>query len=82
MPQKKKKLTDVLTIRGRAVSDGTNNTNQRRTLTNNRDDLDAPLNRVPQDVSPADHGFFRDNPDPSSKPKRKRKQFMPGGRVV
>lgn len=67
---KKKRLTDVLTIRGRTTTDGTNNTN----INKQRVDggaLDAPLNKVPRNVSPDMHQYFQDyNKQNKPKPRR------------
>ena len=68
---KKKRLADVLTIRGRTVKDGTNNTNINKKKAN-ADFLDAPLGKVPRNVSPDMHGYFEEDRkrNPPKKPRR------------
>lgn len=68
---KKKRLADVLTIRGRTVADGTNDQNINKKKAN-ADFLDAPLNKVPRNVSPDMHRYFEEDRkrNPPSKPRR------------
>ena len=68
---KKKSLTDVLTIRGRTVTDGTNNSNQNKAKAN-ADFLDAKLGKAPRNVSPDMHGYFEEDRkrNPPKKPRR------------
>jgi len=54
---KKKRLTDVLTIRGKTTTDSTNDKNQNKAKAN-ADMWDAPANKVPRDVSPDMHEYF------------------------
>ena len=71
MPKPKKTLSQALKIRGRTVTDMTNNTNQNRSRAN-ADFLDAPLNKVPSNVSPDMHNYFEEDRkrNPPKKPRR------------
>lgn len=68
---KKKRLTDILTIRGKTTTDLGNSTNQNKAKAN-ADFLDAPLNKAPRDVSPDMHGYFEQDRkrNPPKKPRR------------
>ena len=68
---KKKRLRDVLTIRGRTVTDGTNNQNQNKQRVDGGT-LDVPLGKAPRNVSPDMHNYFDEyrKRNPPAKPRR------------
>jgi hypothetical protein len=68
---KKKRLTDVLSIRGRTVTDGTNNSNQNKARAN-ADFYDSKLGKTPRNVSPDMHSYFEEDRkrNPPKKPRR------------
>ena len=71
MPKKKRTLSELLTIRGRTTTDLTNDTNINKRRAN-ADYLDAPLKKVPKDVSPDMHNYFEEDRkrNPPKKPRR------------
>ena len=80
MPQKKKKLADLLAIRGRTTTDLTNETNINKRRAN-ADFLDAPLNKIPRNVSPDMHNYFEE--DRKRNPPKKTKSGWKGsGKLV
>lgn len=72
MPAKKssKSLADLLIPRGQTTTDMTNRTNI--VPRNAGSGLDAPLNRVPRNVSPDMHRYFQDYKltQPRKKPRK------------